>query len=292
MKRLIKPTLALLAMLILSIHVKGQVQLTERIYYTDEDVSIFNRFVSDMRSKKSLPIDQLVIETATFFLGTPYVASTLEVEPEGLVVNFREMDCATLVDNVIALSRMFKSDDHSFDSFCKQLQYLRYRNGMITNYADRLHYTTDWVYVNDRKKIVKDINKEIGGLPLVLNLNFMSTHPDSYKQLKADPVLVKEISKIEKDINNRSYYFIPKPDIDAFDPKIKSGDIVCFTTAIKGLDTSHMGIITRVNGQLTFIHASSLAKKVIVNKESLKQYVSKGKNSTGIMLARPLPLLK
>ncbi len=284
----IKSSLKVIMLFLLSLEVNGQIQLTDNIYYADEDITIFNRFLTEMESKKSLPMDQLIVETGMFFLGTPYVASTLEHEPEGLVVNFREMDCSTFVDNVIALARMLKSDDHSFDSFCKQLQNLRYRNGKINDYADRLHYTSDWVYENDRKKIVRDINKEIGGLPLQLSLSFMSTHPDSYKQLKTDMEMVRQIAEIEKDISSRSYYYIPKQHLEGFDTKIKSGDIVCFTTAIKGLDTSHVGIITRNNGKLTFIHASSLAKKVIINEASLKEYVNRGKNSTGILLARPL----
>lgn len=267
---------------------QGQEIVVDRVYYTDEDVAIFDRFVTEMESKKSLPAEQLLIETASFFIGTPYVAATLEKEPEGLVVNFREMDCSTFVDNVIALSRMLTSADHSFEGFCRQLQYIRYRKGTIHDYTDRLHYTSDWVYVNDKKNIVRDINKEIGGKPLDLHLNFMSTHPDSYKQLKNNPGLVRKMEGIESDINTRHYYYIPKQQIASFASKIKDGDIVCITTSIKGLDTSHVGIVRWEGDKLTFIHASSLAKKVIVNQESLQEYLNKGKSSTGIMLARPI----
>ena len=260
----------------------------QKIYYVEEDSAIFNRFVSEMMPRKNLPAERLIIETATFFLGTPYVASTLEKEPEGLVVNLREMDCTTFVDNVVALSRMLKSDDISFEGFCCQLQHLRYREGKITGYADRLHYTSDWIYENNRKSIVRDINKEIGGVSLELHLDFMSTHPASYKQLKSDAGLVKKIAAIEKDISSRPYYYIPEQKIDDYAPHIMDGDVVCITTAIKGLDTSHVGIISRVGETLTFIHASTTAQKVIVNPESLKNYLEKGKSSTGIMLARPV----
>lgn len=270
----------------LSFHSSGQATFTDKIDYTAEDMAIFDRFLTKMEPQKHLPTDQLIIETASFFLGTPYVAATLEKEPERLVVNLREMDCATFVDNVIALSRMLKSMDHSFESFCLQLQSIRYRNEEIADYTDRLHYTSDWLYVNDQQRIIKDINKEIGGSPLCLKLDFMSTHPESYKQLKSNPEFVKKMAAIEKEINNRSFYYIPKQAISTCAPRMQNGDIVCFTTAIKGLDTSHMGIITRVDDKLTFIHASSLAKKVIVNEESLLEYIQKGKNNTGIMLAR------
>lgn len=258
------------------------------MYYTDEDVAIFHRFVEAMSEKKSLPKEELVVAVASFFLETPYVASTLEKDPEGLVINLRELDCSTLVDNVVALCRMLKSEDHTFESFCNELRNLRYRHGTITDYTDRLHYTSDWLYENDRKRLVRDVNKEVGGIPLKIEPGFMSTHPDSYQALKGHPERIERISAVEREVARRSYHYIPKDQISARAPRIENGDVVCFTTAIKGLDISHVGIITRVGEKLTFIHASSLAKKVIVNEESLEAYVKKGKNSTGIMIGRPV----
>jgi hypothetical protein len=268
---------------------KQQLEPAERIYTTDEDRAVFKKYLAEMKTKKSLPMGQLVTESALFFLDVPYVASTLEKEPEGLVANLHEMDCATLVDNVIALSRTIKGANPSFEKYCLNLQQLRYQEGTVSDYLSRLHYTSDWVYVNDKRKIVKDINKEIGGIPLKLDLSFMSTHPDSYRQLKENPPLIERIAKKEKEINARTtYYFIPRDKIEAYADKMQSGDMVCFTTAIKGLDTSHVGFIYKEDGRLTFIHASSLQKKVVVESSTLKEYVQKGKNSTGIMLARPL----
>ncbi|MDH6315039.1 hypothetical protein M2459_000974 [Parabacteroides sp. PF5-5] len=268
---------------------QGQVQLTDRIYTSPEDWAVFDRYLAAMKDKKSLPMNELVAETTKFFLGTPYVAATLEAEPEGLVVNLREMDCATLVDNVIALSRTLKETAPSFDSFCRNLQEIRYRNGKLDGYTSRLHYTSDWVYENDKRHIVQDISKEAGGSPITFSLNFMSTHPDSYKQLKATPALVGEIAKKEAEINARkNYYYIPEADIARCGNNMQSGDMVCFTTSIKGLDTSHVGFIYRDGKRLTFIHASSLEKKVIIDKATLDEYVRKGKSRTGIMLARPL----
>jgi hypothetical protein len=269
---------------------KQQAEPAARIYTTDEDRAVFDRYLAEMKTKKSLPMGQLVTESALFFLGVPYVASTLEKEPEGLVANLHEMDCATFVDNVIALSRTIKGANPSFENYCLNLQQLRYQEGIVSDYLSRLHYTSDWVYVNDKRKIVKDINKEAGGIPLKLDLSFMSTHPDSYRQLKGNPPLIERIAKKEKEINARTtYYFIPKDKIEAYAGKMQSGDMVCFTTAIKGLDTSHVGFIYKEEGgRLTFIHASSLQEKVVVESSALKEYVQKGKNSTGIMLARPL----
>ena len=151
-------------------------QQTERItYYTAEDKAIFQRYIDTMQPKRALPMGELMIQTALFFEGTPYVASTLEKEPEGLVVNLRELDCTTFMETVLALCRTLKGNQLTFETYCDNLQYLRYRDGRITDYTDRLHYMTDWFYENERKGIVKDQAQAIGGAPLSLNLSFIST---------------------------------------------------------------------------------------------------------------------
>lgn len=281
--------IAVCAALLTGLACKQTTGAEDRVYTTDEDRAIFERYLAEMEPKKALPMGQLVTESALFFLGVPYVASTLEKEPEGLVANLHEMDCATFTDNVIALARTIKGDNPSFESYCLNLRQLRYREGVVAGYLSRLHYTSDWVYVNDKRGIVRDVNKETGGIPLKLHLSFMSTHPDSYRQLKGNPSLIEEIAQKEKEISARTtYYFIPRDKIEACAGKMQPGDMVCFTTAVKGLDTSHVGFIYKDGGRLTFIHASSLQKKVTVESSSLEEYVRKGKNTTGIMLARPL----
>lgn len=262
-------------------------QAAEKVYVTEADRAIFDRYVSEMTADKSLPTGELMVKTARFFLDAPYVAATLEKEPEGLVINLREMDCMTLVENVVALTSTMQSADPSFEAFCKNLQTLRYRNGEIHDYTDRLHYTTDWIFENQRKGIVKDVTPEAGGIAFPVNVSFMSTHPDSYKQLKDNPERTARIALKEKEINARSYYYIPESDINKQAAGIKDGDVVCFVTTIKGLDISHVGVVCRVGDKLTFIHASTTSKKVIVNEAPLQEYVESIKRNSGIMLVRP-----
>ncbi|WP_337940694.1 N-acetylmuramoyl-L-alanine amidase-like domain-containing protein [Parabacteroides sp.] len=264
-----------------------QGQAADKLYYTDADRAIFDRYLSEMIPKKSLPTGELMVQTARFFLNAPYVAATLEKEPEGLVINLREMDCMTLVENVVALTRTMQSAVPSFDEFCKNLQTIRYRNGEIHDYTDRLHYTTDWIFENQQKGIVKDVTHEIGGISLPVDVSFMSAHPDSYKPLKDHPERVARIAAKEKEINARPYYYIPESEIDRLAEGIKEGDIVCFVTTIKGLDISHVGVVCRVGDKLTFIHASTTQKKVIVNEAPLQEYVESIKRNSGIMVVRP-----
>ncbi|MDH6342675.1 hypothetical protein M2134_001553 [Parabacteroides sp. PM6-13] len=282
-----KRYLCLISLFLLALScANGQKPEREHFYDTPEDREIFAAYLSAMGDKRTLPLEDLIVETALFFQGTPYVGATLEKEPEGLVINLREMDCLTFVENVFSLARTLKEKNPSYETFCDHLQQLRYREGKITDYTDRLHYTSDWIYENERKGLVEDKTKAIGGEPLVLSLSFMSTHPESYKQLKGNPERMAVMAEKEKEINKRAYSYIAEEDIDRLAGGMQSGDMVGFVTSIAGLDISHVGFLYRTEGRLTFIHASSKAKKVIVQEGTLTDYVKRIKTNKGVMIIR------
>ncbi len=257
-----------------------------------EDMDIYSGYIKTLQDKSELPFNDLIIESAKYFLGTPYVAGTLENESgdEELVINLREMDCTTFVEYVLALSRTLKLTDSDVDDFANNLRQIRYRDGRIDGYANRLHYFTDWLYENDKNGIIKDLSQESGGIPFPVQLSFMSSHPDSYATLKRNPQLLREIAAIEKDINKHSYFYLPEDKLTSYMPFLQNGDIVAFTTRIEGLDVTHLGFIYQEGGKTTFIHASTNGMKVIVNEESIADYVKRYKNTSGILIARPLPV--
>ena len=51
-----------------------------------------------------------------------------------------------------------------------------------------------------------------------------------------------------------------------------------------------IGIAYWKDGQLTFIHASSSAKKVIIQASSLRDYAEGIKSCKGVLVARPLSI--
>lgn len=254
---------------------------------TQSDKGIFESYLNSVQTVDKLCSDILMDETAKFFLGVPYVGKTLEYEPERLIVNLREMDCMTFVENVLALAEVSASGTPSWQTYLEKLQQIRYRDGKIEDYTSRLHYTSDWIYENEKKGLIADITKEIGGVPLAMDVSFVSTHPESYMQMQSHPEYIAVMEKKEKEINSRQYYYIPKEEIDKREAQIRTGDIVCFVTSIKGLDISHVGIIHKEGDKMTFIHASSGKKRVIINEESLQDYVLGIKKSKGIMVLRP-----
>lgn len=254
---------------------------------TDLDRKIFSSYITYIKPWQSSPLDTLLEKTALFFLNAPYVAHTLEIQDEeGLVVNLREFDCTTFVETVIALARTAHSGIPEFDTFLNELQLIRYRGGIVNEYASRLHYTSDWLYDNEKKGILKNLSAGLGGTLEKKTINFMGTHRDAYRQLKDDDALWVEIQKIEGDINKRGgFYYIPKGDIAAVASKIPHMSVVAFTTSVNGLDVTHMGFAFHTGNRLAFIHASSAKNKVVIDQKSLSEYCTGQSSCTGIIVS-------
>lgn len=250
-----------------------------------KDKQIFDSYLKRYSHSTISSLDSQLVQTALFFLGAPYKTSTLEVnEEEQLVINLQAFDCMTFVENCMALSRTVCSKHPDFDTFKKELQTIRYRNGLIAGYTSRLHYTSDWITDNQKKGILEDKTQISGGIILPMHINFISTHPQAYNYLSKHSEDIEKIKQIEDSINSYTYYYIPKEKIKDCEKQIKSGDIICFVTSIPGLDISHLGIAYRKNGMLTFIHASTSAQKVIINPVSIADYCKNIKSNKGIMV--------
>ena len=266
---------------------KPNIRNTQNIIYQQEDKEILEQILKLYSSEKNSSTGNLNIKVGSFFKGTPYVSHTLETEPEQMTINLKEVDCNTFAEYVLAISRTIKSDIPSFEKFAYELQNMRYHNGVIDGYTSRIHYFSDWIFENSEKKLVKDVSEEIAKTPYPLIVNFMSTHPDSYAQLK-DSAMIPVIAKQEKEISLRNMYYIPEEKLPEVENLLKDGDIAGITTQIKGLDILHVGILVRKNGRIHLMHASSVLGKVVISEETLEEHLLKSKPATGIMVARPL----
>ena len=151
--------------------------------FTQKDVDICkSKFKLAAKENLSLkPINDVIVDIGKSFIGTDYEAHAIEKEGnEQLVIHLTGLDCTTFLENVLTFARCIKEHKTTFNDYEKELTKIRYRNGKIDRYPSRLHYFSDWIYNNQKKGIVKDITKELGGVPIKFNLNFMSTHQDSY----------------------------------------------------------------------------------------------------------------
>ncbi|MGA3287123.1 MAG: N-acetylmuramoyl-L-alanine amidase-like domain-containing protein [Bacteroidota bacterium] len=235
------------------------------------------------------PINEVVIEIAKSFLGVNYAANTIEAPgKEHLIINLQKLDCVTFYENSLVLARCIKKNTMTFEDYKKELQFVRYRDGIIDKYPSRLHYTSDYFFDNEKKSVLKNVTKEIGGVPYKKKINFMSTHADSYLQLRENPEFVKMIAAQEAEMNKRTMYHISKSNVKKAASQINDGDILGITTTIEGLDCTHTGIAIWQNKKLHMIHAPFPGSKVQITKTSLWEYLMKIKKDAGIMVARVL----
>ncbi|MCX5842100.1 MAG: DUF1460 domain-containing protein, partial [Deltaproteobacteria bacterium] len=129
------------------------------------------------RNGAAKSVNERMLEAGTYFLGTPYSACTLEKKgPEELVINLRQMDCFTLVENALALARLIKAGKSDFGDYADALAAIRYRQGRLEGYPSRLHYFSDWIFDNQRKGIVQNISRRLGGQPYLKKIDFMTKY--------------------------------------------------------------------------------------------------------------------
>lgn len=256
---------------------------------------IFSQIIK--RAKKegwqSLPIGESIGNIALLLAGTEYVAGTLEGEgPERCRVDLTGLDCVTFFENMLCISRTLKKDKTSFDDFKAELAFTRYRKGVMTDYTSRLHYTSDWIYDNEKKKVVRNITRDIGGEEFPVKVSFMSKNPQYYQALLEFPEFIKIIATLEKEINKRTHWYIPQGKIQEAQKHIQTGDIIAFAAGKEGLDYGHTGLAYRdERGKTRLLHASQQKKKVLLDTE-LHEYTQSIETHTGITVARPLEVKK
>jgi hypothetical protein len=255
----------------------------------EEDKEILERILEIHKEDTELAMSELMVKVGRFFLDTPYVAHTLESgDEEKLIINLRELDCTTFAENCLALARTIRSGEHSLEKFAAELLSIRYRDGVLEGYPSRLHYFCDWIHNNEQMKLITNVPEDLPQQSFHRQIHFMSTHPDSYRQLREDSTLVAALAAQEKNISSREMHYIPETSLEQVENQLKDGDIVGITTSIDGLAIQHVGILVRVEDRIHLLHASSAAKEVVLSRGTLEDYLLNSKSATGIMLARPL----
>jgi hypothetical protein len=235
-----------------------------------------------------LPVGDLVAAMGRSFLGGPYRANTLEQKGgEHLVVDLREFDCVTFCEASLALARALKLRTGSAEGYCAQLRLIRYRSGVIDGYGSRLHYFSDWIADNEKKKVLRNITAELGGRKDDRALNFMSSHRDAYPSLSSERDIAAVVAA-EKSLSAAGRFFVPKENVEGIQESMQSGDIIAITTSVEGLDVSHTGIALREGGVLRLLHAPNAGQKVQLSRGSLAEYLNAHEKQTGIMVARPV----
>lgn len=269
---------------------------TVAVSTTPEDSLIYARTMQKLLPLAGRPSGEIMTAAAEALCGTPYKGGTLESTPEHLTVNLRETDCILLVEACTAMTLLLKDNTGlkdnpgggipPFEDFCTTLRRLRYRNGIISGYPSRLHYTSEWLLQASANGVLREVTQELGGIPLEQEFSFMSSHRDNYPQLRgnAGTAAAEQIRRTEERLDTAAaYFYIPAEKIREAEANIQDGDIICIVSSTPGLDITHTGIARRAgDGSLHFIHASMREGRTVMEARTLREYVKKG----GIRVAR------
>jgi hypothetical protein len=230
------------------------------------------------------------------FLGTPYGAGTLEVAgDEDVVVNLEEFDCVTFVENVLALARfvgihdpeILESDIRTREAYRGALKEIRYRGGRVAGYPSRLHYFSDWIRDNEAKGLVKEMTREMEGVEDYEAIDYMTTHPESYRQL-ANMTNVIAMREIEFQLSGLPRFKVPEEQIGRWVSWIQNGDIIAATSTVDGLDVAHTGLAYWQGSDLHLLHTPLVGGSVEVSREPLAERILRQSGQDGIRVVRPL----
>ena len=116
-------------------------------------------------------------------------------------------------------------------------------------------------------------------------MTFMTTNPDRYLALK-NAADLRRMKSVERTINTRSLFFIPKRALRRLEDRIRDGDLIAITTNREGLDVQHVGLSARMKNRIHLLHASSTEGKVVLSQKTLYRYLMESRARSGIMVAR------
>lgn len=268
--------------------------------WDDADWTIFHDRVRAALDEglDTIPLGDAMAALGRTFVGTAYVPHTLEADgPEHVVIDFRGLDCVTFVETVFTTARFVRLPDaerligrrgDAERRYEALLTELRYRGGKLAAYPSRLHYFTDWIADGERKGLLRDVTREVGGVRDTEPIDFMTSHVEAYRQLEESPADVEAMAAVERKLSAKGRWYVPEARIDEVAPGIREGDIIAATSTVRGLDVAHTGLALWIDGALHLMHAPLVGDSVQISEQTLAQRVRRITGQDGIIVARPM----
>ncbi len=253
---------------------RGAVTLPMRTVFKGQDR--FEQLVVRAKAEnwKMLPIGERTAVVGQAMVGTPYRSFTLVFEA------------------ALAFARMLDEPETNWTP-AQLLRYIemdRYRHAECTGeYLSRLHYLEDWLYDNDRRGLVTDLTRSLGGVQVPHSAREMTNGWRHYRYLVHNRGLLRPLAEMEAEVSSRPLYEIPKSRVAAIESRLRSGDIIGIVsrdgryTSLRA--TSHVGLALRTaDGTLHFMHASAPHNygRVVIDTR-LSSYLYRYSSDTGIL---------
>ena len=265
------------------------------------DLERLTRWVEALRDeglgKAEVPLGRAAVRAGELAAGAPYVPSTLEEYlrnggsplQEPLIVSLAHFDCVTLVESCLAVARLARGNEApTWKGFGQEIERMRYRGGRRTGYTSRLHYFSEWMTDGEKRGLLNNLGKDLGGTADSRPLRFMTEHREEYPALVNERVF-EDIEEIEQRISRTPRQVVPVERIPQAAARIETGDVLGFATRISGLDVTHTAFAYRDrDAALRVLHAPLSGGVVEITRATLPEYVAAIRRSTGILVARPI----
>src|SRR5213082_1916740 len=231
---------------------RGAVTLPMRTVFKGQDR--FEQLLVRAKAEnwKSLPIGQRTAAVGQTMVGTPYRSYTLEIDNrvESPSVNFKGLDCWTFFEIALSFARMLDEPEANWTpaTLLHYIELDRYRGGECTGeYLSRLHYLEDWLYDNNRRGLVQDLTRTLGGVSVPHSAREMTNGWRHYRYLASNRSLLGPLARMEANVSSRPLYQIPKSRVARIEPKLQNSDIIGIIGRERsGIhSTSHVGLAVR-----------------------------------------------
>lgn len=259
----------------------------------------FDNILSQAREGNwaALPLGERIVTVGRSMVGTRYKNYTLEIDNriEAPSVNFLGLDCWTFFEISLGMARMIAEPQENWtpERLLHYIELDRYRGGNCTgDYLSRLHYLEEWLSDNDRRGLVQDLTRTLGGVSVPHSAREMTVGWRHYRYLRSNRALLGPLGEMERRVSSRPLYMVPKSRVRSIEGKLRSGDIIGIVSrdGRRMFATSHVGLAFRQpDGSLHFMHASAPRNygKVVIDS-TLSSYLHRYGSHAGILVARPV----
>ena len=265
------------------------------VSWPDEDWRVLVDAMTVARSAgaDTMSMGALMVEIGRSLVGAPLESATPGSTPR-LDVDLRSFDELGFVEHAYALAVVARLGASSptvdradvESQYERVLQTVRYRNGVMDGYASRLVYVSEWIADNDRKGLVDDMTRELGGSLERAPLDVRSSRLAEDLTVM-EPDVVDDMRRVEARLSGQGRYVIREPELSVAITEIQDGDVIALASAMRGRDVAHVGLAVHVDGTVRLLYRPTQEGGVTISAKPIDQRIAASADEGGLIIARP-----